>query len=98
MKAKTPEKVDSVISELKRAYKNYDVKGVILVRRTGQQLKEMERLFTDVSADAWHSSDMTSTAAGRLFLPSSGFSDPAGTFVGRDASALLADNPSIIDF
>lgn len=98
IKAKTPEKVESVISELKDNYKNYDVKGVILVRRTGQQLKEMERLFTDVSADAWHSSDMTSTAAGRLFLPSSGFSDPAGTFVGRDASALLADNPSIIDF
>src|SRR5699024_7884146 len=42
--------------------------------------------------------DMTSTAAGRLFLPSSGFSDPEGTYVGRDASALLADNPSIIDF
>lgn len=98
IKAKTPEKVESVISELKENYKNYDAKGIILVRRTGQQLKEMEQLFTDVSADPWHSADMTSTAAGRLFLPSSGFSDPEGTYVGRDASALLADNPSIIDF
>lgn len=98
IKADTTEKVENVISELKENYKNYDIKGVILVRRTGQQLKEMEELFTDVSGDAWHSADMSSTAAGRLFLPSSGFSDPEGTFVGRDAGALLADNPSIIDF
>lgn len=98
IKAKTPEKVESVISELKKNYKNYDVKGVILVRRTGQQLREMENLFSDVSADAWHSSDMTSTSAGRLFLPSSGFSDATGTFVGQDVSALLSNNPSIIDF
>lgn len=98
IKAKTPEKVESVITELKKTYKNYDVKGVILVRRTGQQLKELKHLFSDVSADAWHSSDMTSTAAGRLFLPSSGFSDPTGTFIGTDASALLTDNPSIVDF
>lgn len=98
IKADTTEKVENVIAELKENYKNYDVKGVILVRRTGEQLKELAQLFTDVSADAWHSADMSTTAAGRLFLPSSGFSDPAGTFVGRDAGALLADNPSIIDF
>lgn len=98
IKAKTPEKVESVITELKNAYKNADVKGIILVRRTGEHLREMQSLFSDVSADAWHSSDVTSVAAGRLFLPSSGFSDPSGTFVGTDLSALLSNNPSIIDF
>ncbi|HFD1725288.1 TPA: hypothetical protein QFM54_001861 [Enterococcus faecium] len=98
IKAKTPETVEKVVEELKTAYKHYNVKGVILVRRTGIQLKEMENLFTEVSSDAWHSSDMTSVGAGRLFLPSSGFSDETGTFIGTDRSALLANNPSIIDF
>src|SRR5699024_12309624 len=37
IKAKTPEKVENVILELKENYKNYDAKGIILVRRTGQQ-------------------------------------------------------------
>lgn len=98
VKADSVEKVESVISELKEAYKHYDVKGVLLIRRTGEQLKELKSLFTEVRADAWHSSDMSSVSAGRIFLPSSGFSDATGTFVGTDISALLTNNPSIIDF
>lgn len=98
VKADSVEKVEQVIKELKEAYKHYDVKGVLLIRRIGQQLREMETLFTEVRSDAWHSSDMSSVSAGRLFLPSSGFSDPTGTYVGTDVSALLTNNPSIIDF
>lgn len=98
IKADSVEKVEKVVKELKEAYKHYDVKGILLIRRTGEQLKELQSLFTDIRGDAWHSSDMTSVSASRLFLPSSGFSDPTGTFVGTDISALLTNNPSIIDF
>lgn len=98
IKADSVEKIEDVIKELKEAYKHYDVKGVLLIRRTGEQLDELKHLFTNVRADAWHTSDMSSVSAGRLFLPSSGFSDATGTFVGTDISALLTNNPSIIDF
>lgn len=98
VKAKTPEDIESTIEELKRIYKNHDIKGIQFVRRTGEQLKEMQQLVSSVSADAWHNSDMLSVASGRLFLPSSGFSDPTGAFIGTDLSALLTNNPSIIDF
>ena len=98
VKAKTPQDVENVIDELKRAYKNADVKGVLLVRRTGEQLEELRTLLTKVSSDAWHNSDMATVSAGRLFLPSSGFSDSDGVFVGYDTSSLLLNNPAIIDF
>lgn len=98
IKADSVEKVETVLKELKEAYKYHDVKGVLLIRRTGEQLKELQHLFTHVRADAWHTSDMSSVSAGRIFLPSSGFSDVTGTFVGTDISALLTNNPSIIDF
>ncbi|EKZ0201713.1 hypothetical protein QPI79_002212 [Enterococcus faecalis] len=98
VKANSPEKVEHVISELKTAYKNADVKGVMLVRRTGQQLDEMQNLFMETSSDAWHSSDMSTVASSRLFLPSSGFSDETGMFVGYDIRSLLSNNPAVIDF
>lgn len=98
VKANSVDEVESVIKELKEAYKHFDTKGVLLIRRTGSQLDELRHLFTSVRGDAWHTADMSSVSAGRIFLPSSGFSDPAGTFVGTDISALLSNNPSIIDF
>ncbi|MBC2173921.1 hypothetical protein [Listeria booriae] len=98
IKAKTAQKVEETLVALKKNYKHHDVKGIVLVRRTGIQRKEMNNLFSEVTADAWHASDMNSVAAGRLFLPSSGFSDPQGTYVGTDVSALLSNNPAIIDF
>lgn len=98
IKARTPKAVEEVIKELKIAYKNVDMKGVLLVRRTGEQLASMKNLFTDIQSNAWHPSDMATVAAGRLFLPSSGFSDETGTFVGYDTRSLLSNNPSVIDF
>lgn len=98
VKGRTPEDVEMVIEEIQSRYKNYNVKGIKFIRRVGRQLKEMKGLFTDISDDPWHNSDMTATAAGRLFFPSSGFSDPSGSYVGTDRSALIANNPSIIDF
>lgn len=98
VEAESAEKVEKAIAELKEAYKHYAVKGVLLIRRTGEQMEDLENLFTHIKADAWHSSDMATVAAGRIFLPSSGFSDTTGTYVGTDISALLSNNPSIIDF
>lgn len=98
VKAQTTKDVEETIKELKKNYKEHDVKGVMFVRRSGEQLEEMTRLFSKVTADPWHSSDMNTVAAGRIFLPSSGFSDPKGTYVGTDISALLTNNPAIVDF
>lgn len=78
VKAKTPELVEKTIRELEASYKNNDIKGIMLVRETGRQMKELRGLLDEVSGDAWHNSDMESVAAGRLFLPSSGFSDEHG--------------------
>jgi hypothetical protein len=98
VKAKTPKLVEKTIRELEASYKNNGIKGVMLVRETGRQMKELEGLLPEVSADAWHNADMESVAAGRLFLPSSGFSDEHGVYVGTDRRSLLADNPAIIEF
>lgn len=98
VKSSTVEKLEKTIDELKQKYSDDGISGVILVRRTNLQLNEMTTMFQKVSADPWHNSDMETVAAGRLFLPSSGFTDQTGVFVGRDASSYLIDNPSIIDF
>lgn len=98
IKSKTPADIEMAIDELKVNYKNNDVKGVILVRRTGIQMQELETLLTTVSSDSWHNSDMSTVSAGRLFLPSSGFSDSTGVYVGNDVRSLLSRNPAIIDF
>lgn len=60
-------------------------------------MEDLENLFTHIKADAWHSSDMATVAAGRIFTIKR-FSDTTGTYVGTDISALLSNNPSIIDF
>lgn len=98
IKSPTVEKLEKTLNELKQNYKDNSVEGVILVRRTSQQLDQILNLFHDVSSDAWHSSDMESVDASRMFLPSSGFADKNGVYVGKDLSSILTDNPSVIDF
>lgn len=98
VKSNSAEDVEKVIDEIKLSYKNSAVKGVMIVRRTGTQLEEFRNIFNEVSSDAWHNSDMGGVTAGRLFFPSSGFSDPEGVFVGYDRRSLLHNNPSMIDF
>lgn len=98
VKAKTVDKLEATIEELKENYNNDEVDGVILVRKISNQLKELTNLFHFVSADAWHNSDMETVDASRLFYPSSGFSDKYGTNVGDDVSSYLVNNPSLIDF
>lgn len=98
VKASTPERLEDVIKELRQNYRDRGVLGVMLTRKTGQQIKEFLSLPHHVYANAWHSSDMQSTAAARLFLPSSGFADLHATVVGTDIHSYLANTPSIIDF
>lgn len=96
--AKSPEKLEQVIEDINTAYKNQDLKGITFIRRTGKQLKDLENIFNEVSTDAFHNSDMSTIASSRIFLPSSGFSDPQGVFMGHDKRAMISNNPSFIDF
>lgn len=98
VKANTAEQIENIIDELKTSYKDNQVRGVMITRITGELLKVMAQLFVKTSADTWHSTEMGAVAAGKLFLPSSGFSDPRGQYVGTDIRSLLANNPSVIDF
>jgi hypothetical protein len=98
VKSDSAEGVEQTLKEIKKAYKHNSVKGVMFVRRTGEQLNELKNLLTTVRADPWHSSDMSTISASKIFLPSSGFSDEQGVYVGTDISSLLSHNPSIIDF
>jgi hypothetical protein len=98
VKADSPENVEMVIDEMMINYKNANVKGITLVRRVGEQLDELRHIFTEISGDSWHTSDMTTVSAGRLFIPSSGFSDETGAFVGFDRMSLLSRNPAMVDF
>lgn len=96
--AKSAEDIEIAMEELRLAYANSDVRGVNMVRLIGSQLDEMAHMFSRVTQDSWHYSDMTSIASGRIFLASSGFSDEHGSYVGIDAHSILNNNPSIIDF
>lgn len=98
VKAKSPKAVERVIHELKLIYKDKGIHGVMLVRRIGQQLENLKSMYVDVEGDAYHNSDMSSVAAGRLFLPSAGFSDTHGVSVGIDVHSLISRNPAVIDF
>lgn len=98
IKADTPEKLEKTIQELKQNYKDDGIKGIILVRKTTQQMKSIKGIFHTIYADAWHGSDIESVDASKLFLPSSGFADEFGTFVGEDVHSFLVNNPTIIDF
>lgn len=94
----TPENLEETVKELKQTYKDDAIKGIMLVRRTSHILDTHFSLFTTVSADAWHNSDMQTVASNRLFLPSSGFSDEHSTYCGTDVHSLIANNASLIDF
>ena len=98
VRADTPEDVERTIYEMKINYKNDSVRGVMITRRTGEQLKSLHDLLLSVHGDHYHNTDMSTVAAGRLFLPSVGFSDPRGVMVGTDIHSLIARNTSVIDF
>ncbi|MGX5378187.1 hypothetical protein ACWCL1_08090 [Ligilactobacillus sp. LYQ135] len=98
VKSPTVEKLKLTMQKLNQNYLDNSIKGIMLVRKTGQQLATLVDLFHDTSSDAWHNSDMSTVDAGRLFLPSSGFSDKYGVNVGEDVYSYLAGTPSIIDF
>lgn len=98
IKSSTVEKLEKAIEELKQKYQDDGISGIILIRRTSEQLDSLVNLFHDVSSDPWHNSDMETVDAGRLFLPSSGFLDEHGIFVGEGVSSFLVNNPAIIDF
>lgn len=98
VKASTPAKVEEVVKELKLNYKKAEVEGIMIVRRTGEQLQSLKTLFTSIHGDSFHNTDMISVAAGRLFLPSAGFSDQYGVRVGRDVFSFIQNNPAVIDF
>lgn len=98
VRADTPQKIEEVIAELKLNYKNDNIRGVMIVRRTGQQLKTFRRLFLDTFSDHYHNTDMSTVAAGRLFLPSVGFSDQKGVMIGEDIHSLIARNTAVINF
>lgn len=98
IKSPTIKGLEGIIAKLKDNYKDNSVDGIILVRKTGKQLETLTDLFHDVAADTWHNSDMSTVAAGRLFLPSSGFSDKNGKLIGNDVYSYLSGSPTIIDF
>ena len=98
VKADTPEKLEETINQLKQKYKDDGIKGIELIRKTTEQMKSLKGMFHTISADAWHGADMESVDASKLFLPSSGFADEFGTFIGEDVHSFLVNNPTIIDF
>lgn len=98
VKADTPEKLEATIKELRQNYKDDGINGIMFIRRTGKQIDALTGMFHSISANAWHNADMETVAAGRLFLPSSGFSDETGVYVGTDVHSFIAGNPTIIDF
>lgn len=98
VKAKTPERLEETVRELRQNYKDRGIVGIMLTRKTSQEMKSFLELPHYVYGNAWHGSDMQTVAASRLFLPSSGFADEHGTVVGIDVHSYLANTPSIIDF
>ena len=96
--ADTPEQLKKTVDELRQNYKDSGIPGFMIVRKIFKQKEELFSLFNKISANKWHNADMESVAASRLFLPSSGFVDPQGVYVGEDLESLLYNNSSIIDF
>ncbi|MBD5430799.1 hypothetical protein [Lactobacillus sp.] len=98
VRANSPKAVEQVIYDLKMDYKNDGIRGVMIVRRTGEQLKSLRESLISVHGDHYHNTDMSTVAAGRLFLPSVGFSDSHGVMVGNDIHSLIRRNTAVIDF
>ena len=70
IKSSTVEKLGKTIEELKQFYSDDGISGIILVRRTNEQLDTMRYMFSSVSSDAWHNSDMETVAADQYESPS----------------------------
>lgn len=99
IKAKSPEKLELAIKELRQNYKDNGILGFMFLRKTSQILDSLHKVFVSISADERHNSDVQTVASTRLFLPSSGFLDEeGGVFVGTDIHSFVLDNPSIINF
>ena len=98
VRADTPEDIERAVYELKMCWKNELVRGVMVTRRTGQQLKSLREMILEVHGDIYHNTDMSAVAAGRLFLPSVGFSDPRGVMIGTDRQSIIERNTSVVDF
>ncbi len=94
----SPEGILATEKELRQNYKDDGKRGLMLVRKTGLQMKTLKEIFHTTSADAWHNSDLTRIASTRMFLPSSGFADELGRFAGYDVHAYIDDSVSLIDF
>lgn len=98
VKAKSPEKLEETVDELKQDYKDRGLKGIMFIRKTAQQLEAIKNLPHHVSADAWHNSYMASWEAAQLFFPSSGFADKHGAYLGQDLHAYQYGTPALVDF
>ena len=94
----SPEHIEQGLALIRNSYHNNNIDGITLVREVGRQYLEFRDLLSKVSADSFHSTDMSTVAADRLFFPSSGFSDEYGVSVGIDIDSLIYNNSAIIDF
>ena len=98
IKESNPDKVELALDELKDSYKDYAVKGIMTIRKTGEQLNSLRNILKEPHSDPRHNSDPITVAASRLFLPSSGFSDENGEDVGYDLMAILPNQHALINF
>lgn len=98
VKGKKPEDIEIAVEELKDSYKDSQTKGVMTIRKTGQQLETLRDMLDRPHTDARHNSDMVSVASARLFLPSSGFSDPDGEDIGIDVNSILPQQHATANF
>lgn len=99
VRAKSPEKLELAIKELRQNYKDNGISGFMFLRKTSRILESLHNIFVSISADEHHNSDVQTVAATRLFFPSSGFLDEeGGVFVGTDVHSFVLKNPSIINF
>lgn len=98
VKETDPDKIELALDELKDSYKDHAVKGIMTIRKTGEQLNSLRNILKEPHSDPRHNSDPTTIAASRLFLPSSGFSDENGEDIGYDLMAILPKQHALINF
>ena len=98
VKETDPDKIELALDELKDSYKDHAVKGIMTIRKTGEQLNSLRNILKEPHSDPRHNSDPTTIAASRLFLPSSGFSDENGEDIGYDMMAILPKQHALINF
>lgn len=98
IKSKTIEGLEETVADLRQSYKDDGLKGIMFVRNTSHIKETLLGQFFEISADGWHNAYMETIEANKMFLPSSGFSDEQGVYVGIDMHSFIDDNPSLIDF